>query len=155
MRRSLIAVVLSLLTLSLVLAACGDDDASTDTPMGSMPGQRAGAMREGLNQYPPMTGVPLLRQAVSRKIESLYGHAYDADSEITVTAGEDVAIVLSSDDLLHDFTIDDIDVHVAADGGETAEGGLRADEPGEYTFYCTVAGHREAGMEGTLVVEEP
>ena len=63
--------------------------------------------------------------------------------------------MLSSDDLLHDFTIDDIDVHVAADGGETAEGGLRADEPGEYTFYCTVAGHREAGMEGTLVVEEP
>ena len=75
--------------------------------------------------------------------------------EITVTAGEDVAIVLTSDDLLHDFTIDDVDVHVAADRGETAEGGLRVDEPGEYTYYCTIAGHREAGMEGTLLVEEP
>ena len=73
--------------------------------------------------------------------------------EITVAAGEDIAIVLTSDDLLHDFTIDDIDVHVAADRGETVEGGLRADKPVKYTYYCTVAGHREAGMEGTLVVE--
>ncbi len=56
--------------------------------------------------------------------------------EITVTAGEDIAIVLSSDDLLHDFTIEKIDVHVAADRGETAEGGLRADEPGEYPFFA-------------------
>jgi methionine aminotransferase len=51
------------------------------------------AMSEGLNQYPPMAGVPLLRQAVARKIEALYGHAYDADSEITVTAGATQAII--------------------------------------------------------------
>ncbi len=51
------------------------------------------AMSEGLNQYPPMAGVPLLRQAVARKIEALYGHAYDADSEITVTAGATQAIL--------------------------------------------------------------
>ncbi len=51
------------------------------------------AMSEGLNQYPPMAGVPLLRQAVAHKIEALYGHAYDADSEITVTAGATQAIL--------------------------------------------------------------
>jgi heme/copper-type cytochrome/quinol oxidase subunit 2 len=73
--------------------------------------------------------------------------------EISVTEGEDVAIALSSEDVLHDFTIDEIDVHVAAEPGDTAEGGLRADKAGEYTYYCTVSGHREAGMEGTLVVE--
>jgi methionine aminotransferase len=52
-----------------------------------------GAMREGLNQYPPMTGVPLLRQRVADKIEVLYGHRYDADSEITITAGATQAIL--------------------------------------------------------------
>lgn len=47
----------------------------------------AHAMRSGLNQYPPMAGVPKLRQAIAGKIGKLYGHAYDWDSEITVTAG--------------------------------------------------------------------
>jgi len=51
------------------------------------------AMREGLNQYPPMAGVPLLRQAVAKKIEALYGHRYDADREITITAGATQAIL--------------------------------------------------------------
>jgi methionine aminotransferase len=45
------------------------------------------AMKEGLNQYPPMTGVPALREAIAAKVEALYGHRYDAGSEITVTAG--------------------------------------------------------------------
>jgi methionine aminotransferase len=51
------------------------------------------AMREGLNQYPPMAGVPLLRQRVADKIAALYGHRYDPDSEITITAGATQAIL--------------------------------------------------------------
>ena len=51
------------------------------------------AMLKGLNQYPPMTGVPVLREAVSRKIETLYGRRYDAGSEITITAGATQAII--------------------------------------------------------------
>jgi methionine aminotransferase len=51
------------------------------------------AMRAGLNQYPPMAGVPQLRQAVARKIEALYGRRYSADTEITVTAGATQAIL--------------------------------------------------------------
>ncbi|WP_432259676.1 pyridoxal phosphate-dependent aminotransferase [Cupriavidus sp. TMH.W2] len=46
-----------------------------------------GAMRAGHNQYPPMAGVPRLRQAIAGKIASLYGHQYSWDTEITVTAG--------------------------------------------------------------------
>lgn len=51
------------------------------------------AMREGLNQYPPMAGVPVLREAVAAKIEALYGKRYDPGSEITITAGATQAIL--------------------------------------------------------------
>ena len=47
----------------------------------------ADAMRAGHNQYPPMTGVPALREAVAAKIERLYGARYDPGREITITAG--------------------------------------------------------------------
>ncbi len=47
----------------------------------------AHAMRTGHNQYPPMAGVPALRQAIAAKIGKLYGHAYDWNTEITITAG--------------------------------------------------------------------
>ena len=50
-------------------------------------------MRAGLNQYPPMTGVPVLREAIAAKIEALYGHRYDPATEITVTAGATQAIL--------------------------------------------------------------
>jgi methionine aminotransferase len=53
----------------------------------------AAAMRSGLNQYPPMAGVPALREAVSAKIAAMYGRRYDAGSEITITAGATQAII--------------------------------------------------------------
>ncbi|MBL8342852.1 MAG: pyridoxal phosphate-dependent aminotransferase [Rubrivivax sp.] len=53
----------------------------------------AAAMREGLNQYPPMAGVPQLRERIAAKIESLYGRRYDPGTEITVTAGATQAII--------------------------------------------------------------
>jgi methionine transaminase len=51
------------------------------------------AMNADLNQYPPMAGVPQLRQAVSAKVEALYGHHYSADTEVTITAGATQAII--------------------------------------------------------------
>jgi methionine aminotransferase len=50
------------------------------------------AMQAGRNQYPPMTGVPELRTAIATKVEALYGACYDAEQEITVTAGATQAI---------------------------------------------------------------
>ena len=50
-------------------------------------GQVNEAMRAGHNQYPFMSGVPALRDAIAAKIAALYGRRYDSTREITVTAG--------------------------------------------------------------------
>ena len=51
------------------------------------------AMQAGHNQYPPMPGVPALRQAMAAKMQSLYGLRCDPNTEITVTAGATQAIL--------------------------------------------------------------
>ncbi len=51
------------------------------------------AMARGLNQYPPMPGIPVLREAVAAKVQALYGRAYNPTTEITVTAGATQAIL--------------------------------------------------------------
>ena len=51
------------------------------------------AMQAGHNQYPPMAGIPGLRQAIATKIEALHGRQYDANAEITITAGATQAIL--------------------------------------------------------------
>ena len=51
------------------------------------------AMKQGLNQYPPMSGVPVLRDAIAAKIMALHGRQYNAASEITITAGATQAIL--------------------------------------------------------------
>ena len=45
------------------------------------------AMLADHNQYPPMLGIKELRDGIAQKIKGLYGHQYDPDSEITITAG--------------------------------------------------------------------
>jgi methionine aminotransferase len=50
------------------------------------------AMKDGQNQYPPMPGIPALREAVALKIEALHGKKYSANTEITITAGATQAI---------------------------------------------------------------
>jgi len=45
------------------------------------------AMLNDQNQYPPMIGIPELRHGIQNKIKNLYGHQYNGDSEITITAG--------------------------------------------------------------------
>jgi len=53
----------------------------------------AEAVAAGHNQYAPMTGVAALRAAIAAKVAALYGRQYNADSEITVTAGATQAIM--------------------------------------------------------------
>lgn len=59
------------------------------------------AMREGHNQYPPMPGIPLLREGIQQKVKNLYGHEYDSTSEVTVMAGASEALMVSILALVH------------------------------------------------------
>lgn len=146
MRRCTMLFVALVVTSGLVLAACGSSD---DTADAAGPGTTRSAAGHGDGDHGETS--PVVDGA--REIDVTASSFEFEPDEITVTAGEDVAIVLTSTDMLHDFAVDGLDVHVAADTDETVTGGLRADEPGQYTYYCTVPGHREAGMEGTLIVE--
>ena len=59
------------------------------------------AMQGGLNQYPPMAGVPSLREAVAAKVKVMYGQSYDSTSEITITAGATQAIITAILAIVH------------------------------------------------------
>ena len=88
-------------TIFTVMSALAQEHAAVNLGQGfpdfdcdpALLAQVGDAMREGLNQYPPMTGVPQLRQRVADKIEALYGRRYNPDTEITVTAGATQAIL--------------------------------------------------------------
>lgn len=88
---------------------------------------------------------------------SITVHAVDIafeEKELTIAADTDVTITLVNDGVLqHDLVIEDTDYATdLLDGGESAE--LVVNLPaGTYTYFCSVSGHRAAGMEGTLTVE--
>jgi uncharacterized cupredoxin-like copper-binding protein len=102
-------------------------------------------------------------------------------SAFEATAGIPVELTFVNQDALeHDFSVLEIPVesvseadpmsaehemqmgagvepvlHVAAEPGATNNLTFTPTKPGTYEFYCTVAGHKEAGMVGTMVVKAP
>lgn len=77
---------------------------------------------------------------------------------LKVARGERVRIKLvNGDGLAHDIAVPAFDAkssHVLARGSST-EITFRAGKPGEFEYYCTVPGHRLAGMRGKIVVGAP
>lgn len=75
-------------------------------------------------------------------------------TELAIPADTDVEITLNNEGALqHDFNIEDTDFATEllnSGESETITVNLAA---GEYTYFCSVPGHREAGMVGTLTVE--
>ncbi len=59
------------------------------------------AMKAGHNQYAPMPGLPSLREAITAKVNRLYGFSYDPDTEVTVTAGGTQAIFTAIGAVVH------------------------------------------------------
>lgn len=98
-------------------------------------------------------------------------------ADIRVAAGEEVTLELHNRDAFeHDLQVDGLDVEVIAGGSDRAEHGggghgadgvlaihtegeetmsitFIADTTGIYEFYCTIPGHKDSGMVGTLTVE--
>lgn len=97
-------------------------------------------------------------------------------SEIALKVGQPVKLILQNKGtVVHDFSSNDAEVsvkssahgaehdmsgmnndmlkmHMAVDLGQTETLEFTPNKPGTYTFFCTVAGHIEAGMTGELVV---
>ena len=102
---------------------------------------------------------------------------------LTVTASQPVMVTLQNNGSVdHDFSIREIEIsgeakasgeastssghmmggmgdepklHVAAGAGAKGTLTFTPSKPGTYEFYCTVAGHKEAGMAGVLTVKAP
>src|SRR6266581_1087225 len=73
--------------------------------------------------------------------------------EIRVLAGQPLEITLDNRGVLeHDFTIQNPSFQVKAAGGQTAKGTFTPTRERTYDFFCSIPGHREAGMVGKLIV---
>jgi len=145
-KASLLLVALALALFGL--AACGDDDeddngdttaAETTTTDTTATDTAAGGAGGTVEISAPADG----------SLE------YDQES-VTAKAG---AITVNFDNpasTAHDVVIEDESGNELARTDLVSEGQTSTTvdlEPGTYTFYCSVAGHRQAGMEGTLTVK--
>ena len=140
-----LAVLFALLALvPFAVAACGDDD-DDDSGDGA----------ETTEETTTETGGGGGGSTVSFTANPDGELAYEEDAA-TATAGT-VTVELTNDSALpHDVRIESPDGEDVGGTdqitGETTSAEVELDA-GEYTFYCSVPGHREGGMEGTLTVE--
>ena len=147
-----IALALALI-VALVLAACGSSSSST-TSTTSTTSSSGGSKTGGSGAVPPSTkakSTEHLALAANPQGEFKY-------DKTTLTAKEGVASLTfaNSSQVEHNVTIENSagttvgGTTTFAGGSHTIRISLKA---GTYKFFCSVPGHREAGMEGTLTVE--
>lgn len=146
------AVALVLILASLALVACGGGDDNSDTATTTETTQENNAGGGGGEAEGGSAGSA---NAISFEADPAGGLAYTTD-KVTAKAGKETIDFSNPQPLMHDVAIEDssgktiAQTEVIAEGSDSTTAEL---EPGEYTFYCTVPGHREGGMEGTLTVK--
>jgi uncharacterized cupredoxin-like copper-binding protein len=143
-----LAVLLVLALVSAALVACGDDDDSGTTTTTE---NTSGAAAEGGQEAGGEGGGASLEFEADPNGEL----AYTSTSE-TSEAGAVTIEFKNPQGLSHDVAIEDSKGETVAKTDVIGEGETSAKanlKPGNYTFYCSVPGHREAGMEGTLTVK--
>jgi plastocyanin len=152
-RRILILLALLVAALALVGVGCGGDDEGAAEPPPAEPAEPAPPAEEPPAEPPaeePAAGATELALAADPG-----GNLAFDQASLEAPAGE-ITIVLTNDSPVgHDADVEDEGGSVVADG-EVVTGGTANTtatlEAGTYTFFCSVPGHREAGMEGTLTV---
>ncbi len=131
MTRRVLTILLVLAALGLGAAACGgDDDGEADAP----------AANEGGGQTLQIAADP--NGAL----------AYDT-TELTAQAGEVTIELTNESSMPHDVVLEGVEGAATEVISQDTASFTVTLEPGTYTFFCSVAGHRAAGMEGTLTVE--
>ena len=140
MRRSLPAVLLA--ALALALGACGNDDETQD------------GGGQGAAETPTATAEPEGGATTLELSSPASGALEFSATELTAPAGEiTIDYVNESDSVPHAVTLENgTDATTPIITGADTSLTVTLDA-GEYTFFCPVDGHREAGMEGTLTVE--
>ncbi len=92
--------------------------------------------------------------AGAREIVVRAGDLWFKPERIEASTGAALNITVRNDgEVFHDFAIDELDLMIDAEAGDTVTAGLSDVEPGTYDFYCSVPGHAQAGMTGTLVID--
>jgi uncharacterized cupredoxin-like copper-binding protein len=141
-----------LAVLGVILLVAGPWSAMPGTGTGwwdGHPRDMAGHM--GWNRTTTALAEPPVAGAPEVVIEA--GDLWFDPAGIEVEVGSSVNLVLdNTGQVFHDLSIPDLDVHLAADAGETASTALSISEAGSYDFLCTVPGHSAAGMRGELMV---
>ena len=75
---------------------------------------------------------------------------------IQVPVGQKISLTLNnSGSVEHDLTIPGAGFSLPARAGQSATGEFTFDKPGVFEFICSIPGHKDAGMKGTLTVVDP
>lgn len=158
-----LASLLALALAAAVLVACGSDNNTTaSTPTTSESGaagtaQEAEGGEEGGEAEGGEEGAAAGGGSSTLSFEADPGGqiAY-TETSATATAGEVKVEFKNPQPLTHDVAIEDSSGKTIGKTELIEEGSTSTTvdlKPGTYTFYCTVPGHREAGMEGKLTVK--
>ena len=106
---------------------------------------------------PSQAASPAPSPAASSALTTLSVEARDlsfSPKALEVPAGQPFELTLHNGGrITHNVTIDSPGVQLVVPAGRTGSTVVEGLAPGTYPFYCSVSGHREAGMSGTLTVK--
>jgi hypothetical protein len=81
-------------------------------------------------------------------------HSKFVEARLDLMRGEVLGLfVINKDGIAHTFDVDRLGIHVQLPAGSTTAIAIKPTGPGGLEFYCSVPGHRSAGMFGTINVE--